>query len=115
MKTLIGVTAAWLLPTLFYAQQPSTDPSTASGSSRAQSSDDAAACAHLAATLKFPNTKVTAAHAVAAGRFAVPGASGAAASEGYADLPAFCRVELTITPSPDSDIRSEVWLPGSGW
>jgi feruloyl esterase len=106
MKTLIGVTAAWLLPTMLYAQQPS---------SRAQSRDDAAACAHLAGTLKFPNTRVTAAHAVAAGQFAVPGASGATASEGYADLPAFCRVELAITPSPDSDIRSEVWLPQSGW
>ena len=50
MKTLTGVTAALLLPSLFYAQQPSAD---------------ATACARLA-TLKLPNTKVTATHAVAA-------------------------------------------------
>ena len=28
-------------------------------------------------------------------------------------LPAFCRVAMTLTPSPDSDIRIEVWLPDS--
>ena len=99
MKTLTAATAALLLPTMFYAQQPSAD---------------AAACARLT-TLKWPNTKVTATHAVAAGQFAVPGGSGAAATQGFADLPAFCRVELTLTPSPDSDITSEVWLPQSGW
>lgn len=30
-------------------------------------------------------------------------------------LPAFCRVAGTIAPSPDSDIRFEVWLPATGW
>ena len=105
MKTLIAVIVA-LLSTVFFAQQPA---------SRAQSRDDTATCARLAAALNAPATKVTASQAVAAGQFAVPGASGAAASQGYADLPAFCRVELTLAPSPDSDIRSEVWLPQSGW
>jgi len=28
---------------------------------------------------------------------------------------AFCRVLLTIVPTPDSDIRAEVWLPLEGW
>ncbi|MEO8257985.1 MAG: tannase/feruloyl esterase family alpha/beta hydrolase [Acidobacteriota bacterium] len=84
-----------LLPVVFSAQQPPGD----------------AACDRVAA-LKLPDTRVTAATAVAAGQFAVPGA---AASRGYADLPAFCRVELTLTPSRDSDIGSEVWLPRSGW
>lgn len=28
-----------------------------------------------------------------------------------ADLPAFCRVQLRVHPSPKSDIRLEVWLP----
>jgi len=32
-----------------------------------------------------------------------------------ADLPAFCRISLTIKPSSDSDIKSEVWLPMTGW
>src|SRR5580765_802024 len=28
---------------------------------------------------------------------------------------AFCRVQITIAPTPDSDIKSEVWLPIAGW
>ena len=28
---------------------------------------------------------------------------------------AFCRVLVTLTPTPDSDIKAEVWLPASGW
>src|SRR5580765_1971316 len=28
---------------------------------------------------------------------------------------AFCRVLLTIAPTPDSDIKAEVWLPLEGW
>jgi feruloyl esterase len=28
---------------------------------------------------------------------------------------AFCRVALTMTPTPDSDIKAEVWLPIKGW
>jgi hypothetical protein len=30
-------------------------------------------------------------------------------------MPAFCRVKLTDKPSPDSDIKTEVWLPITGW
>src|SRR5262245_42731393 len=30
-------------------------------------------------------------------------------------LPSFCRVAATLTPSPPSDIRIEVWLPVAGW
>ncbi|MEQ1910616.1 MAG: tannase/feruloyl esterase family alpha/beta hydrolase [Vicinamibacterales bacterium] len=33
----------------------------------------------------------------------------------YRELPAFCRVTATLTPSATSDIRAEVWLPLSGW
>lgn len=33
----------------------------------------------------------------------------------YKKLPAFCRVLLKSQPSAESDIRIEVWLPGSGW
>jgi len=32
-----------------------------------------------------------------------------------ADLPAFCRVAATLTPSADSDIKIEVWLPTANW
>jgi feruloyl esterase len=31
------------------------------------------------------------------------------------DVPAFCRVEAVLTPSPDSRIRIEVWMPAQGW
>jgi len=71
-------------------------------------------CTRVAATLKLPDAKVTAARLVPAGSFTPP-ASGADAPRPVADLPAFCRVELTITPSSDSDIKSEVWMPVSGW
>jgi len=80
----------------------------------AEESVSAAACERLAASLKLPNTTVTAAQPIAAGRFALPGV-GAAAAQAAADLPAFCRISLTIKPSSDSDIKSEVWLPMTGW
>jgi len=69
-------------------------------------------CATLAASLKLPNTTVTAAQPVAAGQFKAPGGG---ATQAMATLPAFCRVSLTIKPSSDSDIKSEVWLPMGGW
>jgi len=73
-----------------------------------------AACDRVAATLKLPDAKVTSARLVPAGSFAPPG-RGAETPRPIAGLPAFCRVELTITPSSDSDIRSEVWMPIAGW
>jgi feruloyl esterase len=33
----------------------------------------------------------------------------------FATLPAFCRVAATLTPSPSSDIRMELWMPTAGW
>lgn len=30
-------------------------------------------------------------------------------------LPAFCRISLTMTPSKDSSIKAELWLPSNGW
>ena len=33
----------------------------------------------------------------------------------YKKLPAFCRVVVKATPSSDSDIRIEVWMPATGW
>src|ERR1044071_5663833 len=75
---------------------------------------DAAACARLAMSLTLPHTTVTAAQPVAAGQFAPPDAN-AATRDAAARLPAFCRVSLTLAPTADSDIRSEVWLPLSGW
>ncbi len=80
----------------------------------------AAPCERLA-HLSLPNTRITS----ASGRsrpepLALPApanAQGGAGPSGspFAHLPAFCRVKATLTPSSDSDIKIEVWLPASGW
>lgn len=72
----------------------------------------AADCATLT-SLKLPATTITAAQAVAAGAFTPP-APGRGPSP-FLTLPAFCRVTATLTPSPDSDIKIEVWLPATNW
>jgi feruloyl esterase len=69
-------------------------------------------------SLKFPDATITAAQLVEAGAFtlpAAPNAKGKAPADLYKDLPAFCRVSATLTPTSDSDIKIEVWLPASGW
>jgi feruloyl esterase len=72
----------------------------------------ASSCEGLA-SLALPNASITLAQVVAAGTFSPPGA-GASAAE-FKQLPAFCRVAATLTPSADSDIKIEVWLPMTGW
>lgn len=78
----------------------------------------AADCSTLT-TLALENGRVTAATLVAAGKFTPPGAPGGpppgVAGGQYANLPAFCRVQATLQPTPDSDIKVEVWLPLEGW
>jgi feruloyl esterase len=76
----------------------------------------AASCESVT-TLSRPNTKVTSAVEVAAGAFAPPGAQARGGGPGaaFASLPAFCRITATLTPSSDSDIKIEVWLPVTGW
>lgn len=64
-------------------------------------------------SLKLPTTTITAAQTVAAGAFTPP-APGRGPSP-FTTLPAFCRVTATLTPSPDSDIKIEVWLPATNW
>jgi feruloyl esterase len=72
-------------------------------------------CASLA-SLALPNARVTSAVDVPAGTFVQPaGGANAAATKAFAALPAFCRVLVTATPTSDSDIKVEVWLPVSGW
>jgi feruloyl esterase len=73
----------------------------------------AASCESLTAW-KFPIATFTLAQPVGAGEFAAPGARGGA-GQPMAGLPAFCRVTATLTPSADSDIKIEVWLPAAGW
>jgi pimeloyl-ACP methyl ester carboxylesterase len=67
------------------------------------------------AQMKVTNGQVLSAEAVTAGAFVPPGATNATVTSLFKTLPAFCRVTLKLTPSSDSDIRVEVWLPQSGW
>lgn len=64
-------------------------------------------------SLALPNTSITLAQVVPAGTFALPGTGTATAQ--FRELPSFCRVAATLTPSPDSDIKIEVWLPITDW
>ena len=63
-------------------------------------------------SLAVANAVVTTAAAVT-GSFTPPGVSSPNATIG--NLPAFCRVAITLKPTPDSEINTEIWLPMSGW
>ena len=70
-------------------------------------------------SVSMPQATVTLAQTVAAGAFTPPAAEGRAGggrgANPFADLPAFCRVAATLTPTSDSDIKLEVWLPAARW
>ena len=66
-----------------------------------------ASCARLT-TLSLDHARVTSASILPAAT-AIPGVDLPAPR--VAALPAFCRVQITATPTPDSDIKTEIWLP----
>jgi tannase/feruloyl esterase len=68
----------------------------------------AATCASLAG-LALPDTTITAAEPIAAGTYTAPD------GEVFTNLPAFCRIAATLTPTSDSNIKIEIWMPYSGW
>jgi feruloyl esterase len=78
----------------------------------------ATSCEGLA-LLTLPHTQITRAQFVPVGMFAgTPEgvlAPGAPSFRPYNALPAFCRVTATLTPSSDSDIKIELWMPASDW
>ena len=76
----------------------------------------ASPCDTLAA-LALKDATITRVQLVAAGQFSAPGEqqAGVARPNPYKDLPEFCRVAATLTPSSDSEIKVEVWLPASSW
>jgi feruloyl esterase len=76
----------------------------------------ATSCESLVST-SVEGGAVTGASLVAAGAFSpAPAGEGAPGdAQLYQKLPPFCRIEATLKPSSDSDIRIEVWLPASGW
>jgi feruloyl esterase len=61
-------------------------------------------------SLKLENAAIASAVSVAAGPFQSPATPQSPAAPGPI-LPAYCRVAATLTPSSDSDIKIEVWLP----
>jgi len=74
-------------------------------------------CEQLA-QLALPNTKITSAQTIAAGAFSSPAATSTwllGNPSLYKQLPAFCRVTADDKPTPDSDVKIEIWMPASGW
>src|SRR3984957_15273734 len=57
----------------------------------------------------FEHTTITSATDITGGSFTPPGSTPITA------LPAFCRVTATLTPTSDSQIQIEAWLPETNW
>src|SRR5579872_6458240 len=72
----------------------------------------AATCGNLG-SLALRDGTINAAEEVAAGAFTPP--QGPAPAAAFRNLPAFCRIQATLRPGPDSHIDTEVWMPVSGW
>ena len=75
-------------------------------------------CSELAG-LALEIGRVTSAELIGAGAFEQPASPfapppGVGASP-YDGLGEFCRVQATLTPTSDSDIKVEVWMPAEGW
>src|SRR5438309_4504658 len=64
---------------------------------------DSKACTDLL-SYRLPAGTVTKAELVQSGGSTVEGS-----------LPSYCRVAATLSPSPDSDIKMELWLPIENW
>ena len=61
------------------------------------------------AHVSIPSTTITIAQSIMSGTFTPPGGAP------ITGLPPFCRIALTVTPTSDSHINVEVWLPLSSW
>jgi feruloyl esterase len=68
----------------------------------------AGTCASLAG-LALPDTTVIAAQLIPAGTYTAPD------GEVFTNMPSFCRVAATLTPTSDSDINIELWMPFANW
>jgi len=80
----------------------------------AATGDPVGSCASLKQLL-LPNVSITVAEPIAAGMFEPPHKPDEKVPALYKSTPAFCRVMATLTPTPDSDIKAEFWMPASGW
>jgi feruloyl esterase len=93
---------------LYRGVDPLFTPLLALGLGFAATPAAAATCASLAG-LALPDTTITAAEPIAAGTYTAPN------GQVFANLPAFCRIAATLTPTSDSNIKIEVWMPYSSW
>ncbi|MDE0829749.1 MAG: tannase/feruloyl esterase family alpha/beta hydrolase [Vicinamibacterales bacterium] len=116
--TAMTFSAAAVLAVVAACNTASTTPMPETDDGDVASGNPVVSCDALTA-LALPNVTITAAETVAAGAFSPSLPEGRSLSDGqaqqYAALPAFCRVAATLTPSPDSDIKMEVWLPVEDW
>jgi feruloyl esterase len=69
----------------------------------------ASTCSQLGSSFHRPNTTITIAQTVPAGTFVTP------TGQSITGLPQFCRVAGFTTPTSDSHINFEVWVPDPGW
>src|SRR5262245_5935662 len=104
--SLFAIAAATIVIGVFRLAAPDV------AAARAGAEDTTASRCETLMSLTLPDAKVKQASVVGLGGFSVPNGRGNAA---FAALPAFCRVAMTLTPSADSNIAVEVWLPLSGW
>lgn len=80
-----------------------------SGADRRPGAQTPTACERLAARA-LPETTITTATAVTTGAFTPPGSTNA-----MSGLPPFCRVAGEISPTAESHILFEVWMPLENW
>lgn len=68
-------------------------------------------CSQLASRFHRPNTTITIAQTISTGSFSIPGNPG----QTITGLPKFCRIAGVATPTSDSQIGFEVWIPEYIW
>ena len=89
-----------------------------SSSASAQDTSSAPQSCEKLSQLAVSKAKIVSAQTVEAGTFAPPAAMSpwlTGSPDLYKTLGAFCRVVVEATPSADSSIKIEVWMPTEGW
>jgi feruloyl esterase len=66
-------------------------------------------------SLSIPDATITAAESVPAGPYQTPGRGGPGGAQPPILLPAYCKVAAVLTPSSDSHIEIELWMPETDW
>lgn len=105
------VSALFLVALPALAQGAHVDPALLPNSTR-----DTAKCTNLQ-QLQLNQAHVLSAEVVSAGSFVAPPRPNGPSEQIalYKQLPAFCRVKIQATPTADSNIQIEVWLPTADW